>query len=159
MRFKNCKAFSMVELTIVLTLISILLLIAYSSFDGSKNESTQANLKSSLDAVTSAEELNYSAKNDFETDITKFSNLVTFTDTSKTFTFVNTPLNIVSDLNTLSVAKTTDGSGTNIFGIAGTTGVECLLSQISVLSDGITWDEKFSTITEGECSGTAAVNQ
>jgi hypothetical protein len=109
--------------------------------------------------VTSAEEINFSAKNDFETDITKFSNLVTFTDNSKTFTFVNTALNIASDLNTLSVAKTTDGSGTNIFGIAGTTGVECLLSQISVLSDGITWDEKFSTITEGECSGTAAVNQ
>jgi prepilin-type N-terminal cleavage/methylation domain-containing protein len=159
MRLKCRKGFSMVELTIVLTLISILLLIAYSSFVGSKNESTQANLKSSLDAVTSAQEINYTAKNDFETDASKFANLVTFTDTSRTFTFVNTSLNIASDLNTLSVAKITDESGTNIFGIAGTTGVECLLSQISVLSDGITWAEKFSTITEGECSGTAAVNQ
>jgi len=159
MQTKFKKGFSMVELTIVLTLISILLLIAYSSFIGSKNDSAKANLKASLDAVTSAEEINYNSKHVFETGVSNFTNLVTFTDNSRTFTFTNSSLNIASDLNLLSVAKTTDVTGTDIFGIAGTTGVECLLAQISVSSDGNTWDEKFSVITTGDCSGNAAVTQ
>ena len=153
------KGFSMVELTIILTLISILLLIAYSSFTGSKNDSTEANLKSSLDAVNAAQEVNYGNKHTFEITPTVLANLISSVDSSHTFTFTTSSLNIVNDKSSLSVAKSTDGSGTEIFGIAGTTGVECLLSPISIQSVGVTGGEKYSKLTSGDCSGAAAISQ
>lgn len=151
------KAFSLIEVSLVLFFMVLLTGIAYTTFNQSKDDTKYYQSKATLSALASFERKYFENVTDFSLNSQQiFSEL----DKIDSVGFSVTELALQStDIDKISVAKSIPSGGTTAkFGAAITSGEYCFRLLLTYNKTDNRWEENISRSTTLTCSGASIVS-
>ena len=145
------KAYSLIEVSVIMFFVILLGGIAYVTFGQSKSDTKFNQMKMTFSAISSMERNYYESNTDFTTESEQImSNISNMNSESYTIT----PLTLVADTdhNKLSVSKNISASKAS-FGVAGIDNEYCYRLLLSLDIATKQWSEEISRTTTLTCSG------
>lgn len=145
------KAYSLIEVSVIMFFVILLGGIAYVTFGQSKSDTKFNQMKMSFSAISSMEKNYYEGNTDFTTESDQIMSYLSNVNT-EAYTITSLTLVADTDYNKLSVSKNINSVRAN-FGVAAIDNEYCYRLLLSFDITTKQWSEEISRTTTLTCSG------